>query len=666
MRTSRLWVLAVILVAGGATAFHLSMLLRDRADSMTRYVRVDSWAVQKVEFELQQFKAILARHVLGESDSDIESVRVQLGRAGSAVRTLARDPGHDSAAQMVDIQDAAQATLGALDEIARSLAIERGHRQDLAFWGQVEALLSDPLRRLRQSAIDLAHVRAELQNADLGNMRWLSGISHWMLIGFLGVIVVFIMLLISEIRAAKAAEKKAVANEQRSSYLAEHDLLTGLPNRIVFRRRLGESLAHAQQTGGEIVLHVLDLDNFKHINDSFGHGIGDELLISAALRLEEVLAGSVPLFRLDGDEFAVIETCRRDSAKWGQTARAMIEAFAAPFQVEGRVIHTSTSIGLARFPEDDTDVGGLLKAADLALHAAKQARGCFVPFDQSMLENAQDRKQLEEELRQALAQNEIEVFLQPQIDLSDGRCIGAEALVRWNHRTHGWISPGRFIPVAEESGLILPLGRMVLETACREALTWQDDGRSVVAVNLSPSQFAYQDVVAEVQEVLALTGLPPARLELEITEGMVMRDQKAAIEILERLHELGVQLALDDFGTGYSSLSYLKTFKVDKLKIDQSFVREIEHDRDDRMITSAIVEMAKGLGMRTIAEGIETEAQQSLLHQIGCEEGQGYHFGRPMPATEFQRLFFAGPVSCRTDGDSRSIQAAPRAQVSVG
>jgi len=626
--------LGIVLLAGGLTAIYLSILLQGRTNDMSRYVRVDVWAVQQAEYEVQQFRATFARHVAGDAGVKIEAVRDRLARARSTIPLLQRGPDYQEFRLLVDIDGAAQGASAALAEVDRALGDRSDFRDDLVTLRRVETLLAEPAATLRQLAVDLAHVRLELQDGDLENVRLLTGVNRWMLIGFFIVTVVFVGFLIAEMRSARRAERAATASEKKTRYVAEHDILTDLPNRMLFGRQLRDAIDRESELGGEVALHLLDLDGFKDLNDSFGHDVGDQLLVAVAERLGGLLESDHLLVRLSGDEFAVIQDCASDS--WDAVAQDLLAAFERPFDLNDHHVQLSTSIGVARFPRDGGTFEDLLKAADLALNAAKTQRGCIVAFHAELMAELQNRKQLEADLRQALAGNQLELFYQPQVTLEDGHFSGAEALIRWRHSSLGWISPTDFIPIAEESGLILPLGRWVLETACRDALGWTGAAaEAVVAVNVSPSQFAHEDIVGQVRSVLAQTGLPPQRLELEITEGILMRDEEAAIETLGALHSLGVKLAIDDFGTGYSSLSYLKRFKVDKLKIDRAFVRDIESDRNDRKIVRAIVELANGLGMQTIAEGIETVEQWELLRSLHCEEGQGFLFSRPLAEADF-------------------------------
>ena len=635
-RYARLFVLAALLIAGGATAFHLTNQLKDHASSMTRYVRVDTWAVQQTEYALQQFRAAFARHVAGDDDITMATVRERLAEAKATVPLMRRGKNYEQFRLLVDIDGAAEMTTKALDTVDRVLDFVDELRGSMAVLHIIEETLTPPSQRLRQLSVDIAHVRAELQDGDLANVRWLTDVNRGMLIAFVGVAFVFIAALISEIVAAKKAERIATENERRTRYVAEHDLLTGLPNRVAFQDMLQGTVDEAREAEKGFALHVVNFDGFKDINDSFGEAFGDSLLVAASKRLGDVIGKADLLVRLGGDEFAVIQNETADAADWHDFAKRLLATCGRPFKLDGREVHISVSIGVAVFPGDGETGEDLLKSASMALSAAKREGHCYTPFEPAMALMLENRKKLETELRRAIAGEGLEVFFQPQVQLRGRRFFGAEALARWHHAELGWVSPGTFIPIAEESGLILPLGRWMLESACRAALNWPGPADSVVAVNVSPSQFIHQDLVKEVQDVLAGTGLPPHRLELEITEGILMRDERAAIVTLSRLHELGVQLAIDDFGTGYSSLSYLKRFDVHKLKIDQSFVKELEEDMDDQRIVTAVVELASSLGMTTIAEGIETAEQSKILADLGCQEGQGYFFAKPMPDADFR------------------------------
>lgn len=627
----------IILIAGSVLAWRFSSEAYRQADGMTRYIRVDTWAVQKVEYELNTLEGLLARHVAGDATIPIRHVRKQLAAARATVPLLRGGDNYEQFNMLVDIDGVADAVVDALNKAETLLTGRADLHHDLGSLHSIEGLLSKPAFRLRQLAIDVAHVQAELQDGDINNVRWLTGINRWILIGFLGAAALFIVFLFAEARRARRSEVRAKQNEERARYVAEHDILTSLPNRMMLQKRLNENTERARNKNNRLItLYMLDLDLFKDINETFGYAAGDELLVAVATRLTAVDARCRP-FRVGGDEFAIIQDLPGPSAETETYARQLLDTFARPFVFRGREIVLNACIGAASFPQDASDASELIKAADLALRQTKQhGQGGIQRFDAEMMVQRQTRKQLEDDLQNALYRNELELHFQPQVALDDGRCIGAEALIRWRHPERGWISPVEFIPLAEETGAIHSIGRWIMETACQSALCWQGvDDDSVVAVNVSPAQFVYGDLVAQVRAILARTKLPPHRLELEITEGQLMRDVDAAIKTLDQLENLGVRLAIDDFGTGYSSLSYLKRFHVHKLKIDRSFVIDMETDANDRTIVRTIIALAESLGMKTIAEGIETPAQEALLAELGCGEGQGYYYGKPMPAAEF-------------------------------
>lgn len=429
-----------------------------------------------------------------------------------------------------------------------------------------------------------------------------------------------------------------VKREGRIRFLAEHDTLTGLSNRSRLQTQLRAVLEgeRSNDRGGRLLM--LDLDGFKDINDTFGHDIGDAVLVGIAERLSAELRQADTIARLGGDEFAIIHMSGvRDDPDVTGLARRLLESICRPLQVQGFEFTVGTSIGIACFPKDGTSVEDLLKAADLALYAAKSAGGNeAVVYHPNMSQRLKRKRRLEQDLKHALENGGLALHVQPQVDLADEHLIGGEALLRWHHPELGPIGPDIFINVAEETGLILPLGRWVLEEACKAAKQWSatmDNG--LIAVNVSPAQFTHQDLVQEVTDVLSETGLAPQHLELEITEGLLMRDQEQAIRTLAELDAMGVRLAIDDFGTGYSSLSYLKRFKVHKVKIDKTFVQDLEHDESDHSIVRAVVMMSQAFGFKTIAEGVETKAQRDRLIALGCDEAQGYLFGKPEPIDSF-------------------------------
>jgi len=433
------------------------------------------------------------------------------------------------------------------------------------------------------------------------------------------------------------SEQKAAA--QRIHQLAYYDALTGLPNRTLLMDRCHHALARAAREGERLAVLFLDLDRFKHINDSLGHPVGDALLQAVAQRLQQVLRGSDTVARLGGDEFVVLLEDVETAANAQLVARRIVEAFKAPFELGELSLTAMTTVGVSLYPDHGTDVTSLFKYADLALYQGKESgRGDFRVFETRFNDAARQRMYLENELRQALQRNELALHYQPLLSLSDGRLAGAEALLRWTHPELGSVSPAHFIPVAEDSGLILPIGAWVLEQACHQARRWLDDGLplGVMAVNLSALQIQRDDLVATVANALTLSGLPAQHLELEISEAYILRHAERDLRQLARLRELGVSLALDDFGTGQTSLGHLRRLPVGKLKIDRAFMADIDRDPAGATVTRAIIGLGHGLGMTVVAEGVETEAQEALLRAQGCDQVQGFRYSRPLPAAGFE------------------------------
>ncbi len=437
--------------------------------------------------------------------------------------------------------------------------------------------------------------------------------------------------------------------EERISYAAHHDALTDLANRMEFHKQLEEALKRAGR-GQQFAVLYLDLDNFKTINDTLGHLTGDELLKAVADRLRGCVRDTDTLARLGGDEFAIIQAAVAQPSDVAYLAVRIQEAINSPYDIAGHQLIVATSIGIAMAPNDGTEPDQLLKNADLAMYQAKaDGRGTFCFFEAEMDARVKARSTLEFELRQAIMCEQFELYYQPLIDLHDGKITSFEALLRWHHPERGLISPAEFIPIAEETGLINQLGEWVLRTACAEAATWPDNIK--IAVNVSPVQFRIQALASTIVSALAASGLPARRLELEITETAIIHDEEATIAKLAQLRELGVLVALDDFGTGYSSLSYLQRIPFDKIKIDQTFIKNFTDDNNSRAIVQAVITVAKARGVSTVAEGVETERQKELLRTLGCNEAQGYLFSRPLPARDMARFL---PVPVRKAAEAVS------------
>ena len=472
------------------------------------------------------------------------------------------------------------------------------------------------IRRLRSAAEPATHVR------ELSDGRALS-------ISFQPMAQQGWLVTIEDITERRRAEA-------RIAHMAHHDALTGLPNRVLFLKRLSQAIARSRR-GDPCAVLCLDLDHFKAVNDTLGHPVGDALLRAVTARLLAHLRETDTLARLGGDEFAIVQSSVEQPQDATALAQRLTEVLSEPFDLDGHQMVIGTSVGIAVVPQDGDDPHVLLKNADLALYKAKaDGRGRYRCFEPEMDARMQARRALELDLRRALLLGEFEVFYQPLMQLRTNQVSGFEALVRWRHPERGLVSPADFVPLAEEIGLILPLGEWVLRQACRDAMTWPEAVR--VAVNLSPVQFTSRSLVQDVADALSDSGLSPSRLELEITETVMLEDTDATLAILHQLKDLGVRIAMDDFGTGYSSLSYLRRFPFDKVKIDRSFIEGLGLGGDCDAIVTAVTAMCNTLGMATVAEGVETQDQLQMLRGGHCAEVQGYLFSKPRPAGELMQL----------------------------
>jgi diguanylate cyclase (GGDEF)-like protein/PAS domain S-box-containing protein len=434
--------------------------------------------------------------------------------------------------------------------------------------------------------------------------------------------------------------------EERVQYLANYDVLTGLPNRSLMQDRLTQTIANAHRNRLRVALMHIDLDRFKVVNETLGHYVGDVLLKQAAERMRKSTNGADTVARVGGDEFTIVFPHVTSLQALSAFAEIMLDDLAKPFPGDGRELFVSASVGVSIYPDDAASADELIKHADAAMSTAKQlGRNNFQFFTPGMNHEAQDRMLIESGLRNAIQRDELSLVFQPKIDLATRRMFGAEALLRWKHPKLGMISPSLFVPVAEEAGLVGQIGEWVLQTACRQIRQWQDAGYSLqLAVNVSARQFQDYDVAELVKDILRDTGVLPKNLEIELTESAVMSDAESSIVTLERLAALGVQIAIDDFGTGYSSLSYLKRLPLDVLKIDQSFVRDISSDPNDAAIVRAIITLARSLGIKVIAEGVENEAQLAFLNAYGCHYAQGYLFGKPLTAAQLVKRIATGAL----------------------
>jgi diguanylate cyclase (GGDEF)-like protein len=453
---------------------------------------------------------------------------------------------------------------------------------------------------------------------------------------------------LNEQLASEIVERRR--SEARMEHMAHHDALTGLANRVLFQDRLQRALSEAEASGGGVAVLCLDLDRFKEVNDTVGHPAGDKLLRSVAQRLLTAVRAEDTVARLGGDEFAIIQPGPTSPEATAGLAQRVLDLFQKPFELDTDVLRSGVSIGAALFPQDATTANDLLKAADIALyHAKSEGGGIYHRFEAEMCAALEARRGFEQDLRRALERDEFTLHYQPLIDLETHAVLGCEALIRWRHPVRGFVSPADFIPIAESNGLIVEIGEWVLRTACAEAARWPAPTK--VAVNLSPVQFAKPGLVEVVASALSAAGLDPTRLELEITESLLLGNNELVLRALRDLKKLGIEISMDDFGTGYSSLGYLRQFPFDKIKVDRSFVSSLAASTESVAIVRAIVGLATGLGMTTLAEGVETVEQLDSLVAEGCAQGQGFYFSRPVPATEIRAML----------GDRRALPAPAQA-----
>jgi diguanylate cyclase len=481
--------------------------------------------------------------------------------------------------------------------------------------------------------------------------------NHWLAIlvtvlAFAVLTITTVLLIYDGYLSSKTREyhKRLETANAQLRHAATHDSLTGLPNRVSLARQLDDLIETSAANGSRhFAVMMIDLDRFKEINDSLGHLAGDELLCRVAACIKASIRAGTTLARLGGDEFVLLVDNLRGANNASTIATRLLEAIAEPISLCGLPVHVSASIGIARYPEDGADSTTLLQRADAAMyHVKNSGRGGFQFFTSEIRAPSRERLKLEDGLRRALARREFELHYQPKVDVRTGRIVGSEALIRWRHPELGLVPPLDFIPLAEETGLIVPIGEWAIREACNQAVAWQRThvGRIRIAVNVSAKQFQSRDFSQVVANIIRETGLDPQLLELELTESAVMTDVEGSIRALERLTDLGVAVSLDDFGTGYSSLSHLRRLPLTKLKIDRSFIQELNTNAGSAQIVRAIVSLGHNLNLRVIAEGVESAEQLGFLREVGCDKYQGYFFSRPVPPEEFVRLVMANRASC--------------------
>ncbi|MGH8808861.1 MAG: putative bifunctional diguanylate cyclase/phosphodiesterase [Noviherbaspirillum sp.] len=498
-------------------------------------------------------------------------------------------------------------------------------------------LYVDPRRRgeflrLMSTHEQVINFESQVRRRD-GNVIWIS--ENARVVRGPGDAILFFEGTVVDITERKAFEEKV-------RHQATHDALTGLPNRNLLHDRLQQAILNAQRSGGIAAVAFIDLDQFKFVNDSLGHQVGDELLKVVTARLKSCLRASDTVARQGGDEFVLVLSNQKNTESVTDMVRRIIAAVAEPWSVNGLELHVTCSVGVSVFPADGKDAETLLRNADSAMYKAKElGRNNFEYFAAEMNLHATEHLEMLNSLRYALASDEFMLEYQPKVHLASGRVVGAEALIRWRSASRGLVPPASFIPLAEESGMIIAIGEWVLRTACAQNVAWQRAGFPAIpiSVNLSPRQLVRNDIVRLVADVLQSTGLDARHLELEITETVVMRDVDKSLATLKKLKELGVKISIDDFGTGYSSLNYLKRFPVDTLKIDRSFVHDIATDQDGAAIVKAMISLAHILNLQVVAEGVEAEEQCRFLMDNGCDEVQGYYFGRPLSVDAFAQNF---------------------------
>ncbi len=576
----------------------------------------------------------ISAHELGALVAVGRSFGMAIQREGSAVRLRQAIIAFDSAAEGMVITDA-------------DMRIEGVNRGFTGITGYSEAeVLGHVAYEIDPERVSAEHYQ-EITSALEREGRWRGELENQRKNGeFFSELVTFTAVKDGDGKTVNYvgvfsdnSETKLVQNTLHE--MVNHDSLTNLPNRRLLNELTGHALRRAEREKNSVAILFIDLDRFKVINDTLGHQVGDKLLIEVSGRLTRVMRDSDTVARLDGDEFVVMMDSLRDVEDASRVAKKIVSSLQQEFVIEGKDIYIGASVGISVFPGDGDDVADLLKAADIAMYQVKsEGKNSYRFYSPDLSDNAVERFQMETELRRAIERKQFKVYYQPQVSLTTGRIVGAEALVRWNHPKLGIVPPAKFIPLAEETGLVVHIGEWVLREAASQVVAWESEGHDLqsMSVNISGVQVQRSNFADTVYGILVETGCNPAKLELEITESVVMHNTEYVISVFGRIKEPGVRLAIDDFGTGYSSLSYLKRLPLDKLKIDQSFVRELVLNNDDKAIANAVIALANSLGLKVIAEGVETVEQADMLTEMGCNDAQGYLFGKAVKAHEFAQM----------------------------
>ena len=589
-------------------------------------------ALKDVQNNVVGAKTGLRGYILSGERERLAQAHEQLGRAAQSVKALrSRPEAPPDQAQQVESADALIGEefqrFSALIEIDRRKGMSAAIRTisatgGAATIGRVQDLVQDLL------AVEDAQLTARTAQSRLSSDLSVvtAAVATFFNLGLLGVVILLARREIKERRQAEEVVK----------FAATHDPLTGLPNRVLLAERVNRAVAAAKSESRSTAVLFIDLDRFKNINDALGHEAGDHLLQNVADRLVRCVRRSDTVARQGGDEFVVLIEAFQTPRDLIQVAEKILAEVAGPMTVYGKEFQITASIGMSTFPADGEDLRALLKNADIAMYRAKQQGNAYQFYAQQMSAHSVERLELEAALRQALERDELRLHYQPKIEARTGRVTGIECLLRWQHQTLGTVQPDQLVPLAEETGLIVPIGKWALRTACLQARAWAAQGLPLfqMAVNLSARQFMSATLLDDVMETLADTGMNARLIEFEVTESMMMREPEEAVKLLRELKAIGVRLTIDDFGTGYSSLAYLKRLPIDCVKIDASFVRGIPVDASDVAITETVIAMSRSLGLKVVAEGVETRDQMRFLEQRGCDEMQGFYFSRPLPAEE--------------------------------